>query len=419
MAGELAIADAVLLEATKSIQTSVGASLNGVSKALQAVRRHLNMDVGFVSEFIGQSRVFRHVDTSLPSAPIHEGQKIALRDGFCLKVVNGELPQMIPDTALVPGAMAIPETTLMPIGAHMSVPIKLSDGSVYGTFCCFSNLPDQSLNERDLSVMKTVADMIAWQIEANAADIAKKASASRQIQSAIAKREPEIVYQPVFRLADGAPVGAEALARFSAEPRQPPERWFEKAGIAGLRVDLELAALENAIAGYEVCWAGNSTSRLCVNVSAATVIDCDLLTIISPAYCGRMVLEVTGHNSVVDYDRLEPALSPLRALGLKVAVDDAGLGYGSLSHVLRLRPDIIKLDLGLTRDIDKDELKRSLAAAVLDHANRIGCEIVAEGIETPAELAVLTELGIHMGQGYLLARPGSIGDVIRHRGLMG
>src|SRR5680860_1166800 len=88
-------------------------------------------------------------------------------------------------------------------------------------------------------------------------------------------------------------------------------------------------------------------------------------------------------------------------------IDDAGAGFASLRHVLGLHPDAVKLDLSLTRDIDRDPVRRALAASLVTFAREIGAAIVAEGIETRAELEALRALGVTHGQGYLLARPGS------------
>ncbi|MDQ3570948.1 MAG: EAL domain-containing protein, partial [Actinomycetota bacterium] len=94
-----------------------------------------------------------------------------------------------------------------------------------------------------------------------------------------------------------------------------------------------------------------------------------------------------------------------RQRGLRVAVDDAGAGYASFRHILRLRPDIIKLDMALTRDIDRDPARRALAAALITFAENTGSTIVAEGVETAEELHALRQLGVTAAQGYYLGRP--------------
>jgi EAL domain-containing protein (putative c-di-GMP-specific phosphodiesterase class I) len=119
----------------------------------------------------------------------------------------------------------------------------------------------------------------------------------------------------------------------------------------------------------------------------------------------RIVLEITEHESVDDYAKLGAALAPLRERGLRVAVDDAGAGYASFRHILKLEPDVIKLDISITRDIDTQISRRALAAALIRFAEETGSRIVAEGVETEAELAVLRELRVNKAQGFLIGRP--------------
>lgn len=98
-------------------------------------------------------------------------------------------------------------------------------------------------------------------------------------------------------------------------------------------------------------------------------------------------------------------LAPLRSRGLRLAVDDAGAGFASFRHILQLKPDIIKLDISITRDIDTQVSRRALAAALIRFAQETGSKIVAEGVETEAELAVLRGLSVDKAQGYLIGRP--------------
>lgn len=127
----------------------------------------------------------------------------------------------------------------------------------------------------------------------------------------------------------------------------------------------------------------------------------------------RLLLEVTEHSSIGDYGLLSEALAQLRKAGLRLAVDDAGSGYASFRHILKLRPDIIKLDQSLIRGIDHDPGSRALAAALITFARETGSCVIAEGVETEDELAALRVLGVGTAQGYLLGRPGSLPDPIR------
>jgi EAL domain-containing protein (putative c-di-GMP-specific phosphodiesterase class I) len=119
----------------------------------------------------------------------------------------------------------------------------------------------------------------------------------------------------------------------------------------------------------------------------------------------RVVLEITEHEALADYGALAARLAPLREHGLRVAVDDVGAGYASLRHALQLAPDMVKMDMSLTRDVDRDPGRRALAAALISFADETEMTIVAEGIETEGELEALRTLGVQYGQGFYLARP--------------
>jgi len=126
-----------------------------------------------------------------------------------------------------------------------------------------------------------------------------------------------------------------------------------------------------------------------------------------------VILEISEHAVVMDYDRLLTALAPFRTLGLRICVDDAGAGYASLRHILALEPDILKLDISLTRGIDRDCKRRALASALIAFAREIDTAITAEGIETAAELETLAALGVTHVQGHFLARPMEIDAALR------
>jgi EAL domain-containing protein (putative c-di-GMP-specific phosphodiesterase class I) len=116
---------------------------------------------------------------------------------------------------------------------------------------------------------------------------------------------------------------------------------------------------------------------------------------------------------VEDYGQLTSALDALRRRGVRVAVDDAGAGYASLRHILRIKPDLIKLDVSLISGIEHDRAKLALAAGITAFAREMGTMVVAEGIETAAQLECLAALGVDYAQGYHLGRPTSTspGDI--------
>lgn len=123
------------------------------------------------------------------------------------------------------------------------------------------------------------------------------------------------------------------------------------------------------------------------------------------------MLEVTEHASIDDYAVIARKLEPLRQRGVRLAVDDAGAGYASFRHILKLKPDVIKLDASLVSAIDSDNGVRALAAAVIRFAEETGSKVVAEGVETEHELEVLRQLNVNKAQGYLLGRPSRLEEL--------
>ncbi|WP_313927581.1 EAL domain-containing protein [Pseudoxanthomonas sp.] len=373
-----------------------------VDRLLDAVRRHLDMDVAFVSEFHGSHRVFRHVVTRLDRAPIRPGDSSPLDEGYCMRVVEGSIPQLIPDTAAVPALECIPETQRVPIGSHLSVPIQLRDGRVYGTFCCFSMASNLSLGQRDLHMMRAFADLLAYQIDGDLDAVQAHEEKVARITSVLEMGQPHMVYQPIYRSSAHRIVGVECLSRFELEPRRTPDVWFAEAREIGLGVRLELNAILSALDGLR---GVEGDFYVALNVSPQTIISGGIDGYIDDLDPHRVVLEITEHSLVDDYKLLNERLVPLRAAGVRIAVDDAGAGYASMRHVLAIHPDIIKLDLSLTRDIDSDSPRRALAAALIEFARQTQSHVVAEGVETATELSALQALGVDDVQGYHLARP--------------
>ena len=373
-----------------------------IQRVLSSVRGYLGMDVAFVSEFAGQQKIFRNVDSSRADAPVKAGGVVPIAEGYCRHVVEGRLPELIPNTGLLPAARAIPETAAIPIGAHLSVPIRLRSGRTFGTFCSFSYLPKPSLDRRDLELMRTFSQLVARQIDGEVEADDRRLEKLERVRGAVGAGDPQIVYQPICRLADGAVTGVEALSRFTSEPRRTPDQWFDEANEVGLAEMLELLAVRKAIVETETL---PRQLTLSVNTSPSVVMHGRLEEALRGFDPHRLVLEVTEHEIIEDYQRLIEALAPYRARGIKVAIDDAGAGYASLRHVLMLRPDIIKFDLSITRGVDVDPMRMAMAAALAEFARHTGTGIIAEGVETESELKVLREIGIEKGQGYLFGRP--------------
>ncbi len=223
-----------------------------------------------------------------------------------------------------------------------------------------------------------------------------------RIERAVTGEGLSLVYQPIWELATHRIVGHEALARFSAEPVRGPDVWFAEAAELGLIAQLELFAIGSALADLPRL---PDDTYVSLNLSHRTAMSPELLDVVAGIDRGRLVFEITEHEAVEDYGALVEALARLREGGGRVAIDDAGAGFASLRHTLRLAPDIIKLDISITAGIDADRARRALARALITFADEMAMTIVAEGIETQAELDALLALGVGYGQGFFLARP--------------
>jgi PAS domain S-box-containing protein len=205
-------------------------------------------------------------------------------------------------------------------------------------------------------------------------------------------------FQPIVKLDDGTVVGYEALTRFSGN--ESPALAFAAAARAGLGIELETVTMAAAVKA-----AGRlpSEAYLSLNASPQFIhsggVEAAIAGVARP-----IVIEITEHVAIGDYDSLRQALADLGP-GVRLAVDDAGAGFASFRHILELAPDFVKLDIALVRGIDQDPARQALAAGMVFFATERGLQLIAEGIETPEELATLRRLGVPLGQGFLLGRP--------------
>lgn len=373
-----------------------------LAEALDSVRRHLRMEVAFIGEFRDGRRVFRHIEGQYHSMALALGEGSLLEESYCQRIVDGRLPELIRNTAEFKEALALPATRALPVGAYMSVPIRFSDGSLYGTFCCFSTHPDDTLSEADLETLRLFARFAGRVLERHALSEQQRNERIDRIKAVIAKRDCWMVYQPIFHLVHNTIIGYEALARFRPEPYRSPDLWIEEAGEVGLRPQLEIMLLETALEALPLI---PDDMYLSLNVCPDALLDGTVVKLLSRQPLQRLMLEVTEHTSIVDYALIAAILEPLRQEGLRLAVDDAGAGYASFRHILKLKPDVIKLDRSLISNVDSDNDTCALAAALIRFAEQTGSKIIAEGVETDAELATLRSLQVTKAQGFLLGMP--------------
>lgn len=379
-----------------------------IEAALTALRKHLNMEIVFVSQFFDGWRTIRFVDADTDRAVVNPGDAFPLSEGYCRLIVTGDLPELIPDTSAVPAAMRIEFTTAIPIGSHVGVPIRMPSGELYGTLCCFRRTPEPSLNLRDLNVVRVVADLIASQLARSSSQSAHEAEFS-SIRAALKDNQPTVVFQSIVDLERLSPIGFECLSRFDALPSRPPNVWFDIAESFGLGVELETNAIRNAIQEY--CRVP-SPLFLSLNCSPSMIRSGRLNRVLDGMPLSRIVVEVTEQTRVDDFSALQRILDPLRARGLRTAMDDTGAGYANLQHLIELDPDFIKLDGMFAKAVGHNPSSRAMVAAIVAFANETGATVIAEQIEDSAVLTVFRRLGVHCGQGFHFSRPAPISETM-------
>lgn len=381
-----------------------------IERMLRAVREHLDLDVGFVSEVVGGKRVFRYVDSKPGVDIVAPGDSDPLEQGYCHHVLAGRLPEFLGDPSRHPLAASLPVTGEVPVGSHLSVPIRFSDGRVYGTFCCFGLDVQPSLDARDLSPLRMVADLAAEYLETIDGVQAAQRRRHRTIEKVI--EDPDamtLVFQPLRDLQTMKIVALEALARFPGH-EHGPGWFFTEASHVGLGVELEMRAVRMALEALDQI---PGSLRLNVNVSPTTLCSPDFFDAIARVPPDRLVVEVTEHAAVDDYGELQTASARLAAAGIWLAVDDVGMGFSGLNHILQSAPRELKLDAAVIRDVHASIVKQALIQSFCVFGDRAGITIVAEGIESAAELDALRALGIRFGQGYHLGRPQPLQSIVR------
>ncbi|MGH2511828.1 MAG: EAL domain-containing protein [Candidatus Limnocylindrales bacterium] len=277
-----------------------------------------------------------------------------------------------------------------------------ADGEIVGLVCILTTDAEQAHH--------LVTDLPAVGEFASAASaiLAPALAERRQLATARAKIEPVIadgtfipVFQPIVDIRTDRAVGFEALTRFA--DGTPPDQMFAAALRAGIGPELEkatvAAALRHAVDLPDDAW-------LALNASAGFILGGGLAETLK-GQTRPIVIEITEHEPINDYARLRAALVDLEP-PVRVSVDDAGAGIANFGHIVELRPDFVKLDISLIRGIDGDVTRQALVVGLAQFTHSLGHDVIAEGVETAAELDTLRSLGIRLGQGYLLARPGPV-----------
>jgi EAL domain-containing protein (putative c-di-GMP-specific phosphodiesterase class I) len=371
-----------------------------VAELLRTAKNSLGLSLTFLTRLDGEVQHLEVVESSIPF--FHDGQQQPQATSLCQAILDGKLPSVIPNIAKIPEAKRLPAARFPRIRSYISVPVSLSDGTLYGTFCAAGFTADNDLTKRDKALMEVLASAAATIIEPGVQERRRDSAIRSRLQPIFDAGGPRIVLQPIVALADGVRVGAEALSRFPAEWVQAPDEVFADAALIGDGLELEMLAVRRAadvfvgVSGY-----------LSINFSAHTLLDVRCQELLNSLPLERIVLELSEHDPVSDYRVLLDALAPLRRNGLRLAIDDVGAGFASLRHILLTSPDVIKLDRSIVAGASDDPILRRLVHSLTDFGHDAGASVVAEGVETRDDAVALRDAGVDYGQGWHFARPGS------------
>ncbi|WP_336922352.1 EAL domain-containing protein [Aquipuribacter sp. SD81] len=369
-----------------------------VADLLRTAKESLRLPVAFLSRLDGTTQTLEVVESDVPVL-FREKVTQVQATSLCQRVLDGELPAVMPDVLAEPAARGLPATKIPHIRSYLTVPVHLSDGSLYGTFCAagLSRRPD--LLARDRTLLDVLARAAALIVEPEMRAQQQRDDVLTRLEPVERAGGPRVLLQPIVDIATGRRVGAEALSRFPAEWQLTPDVVFAQAHGVGRGHHLELLALQRAAAHLAAV-----PGYVSMNVSPATLLTPELLALLEGMPVERVLLELSEHDAVEDYDALRAALRPLRRRGMRLAVDDVGAGFSSLRHIVVTEPDVIKLDRSIVDGVSREPVLRSLVRSLVDFAAGLGAVVVAEGVEVAEDAAALHDLRVGYGQGWFWGR---------------
>lgn len=369
-----------------------------IDELLATAREALGLSVTFLTRMDGTTQHLEQVDSSVPFL-FREGYTQRQDRTLCHAVQQGTLPAVMPDLRRHPEAMALPAARFPRIRSYVSVPVVLADGTTYGSFCGAGLTTDRGLGERDRALMDVLARAVAVVIEPEVRRREQEEQVRARLDPVIQQGGPTVLLQPIVALGSGERVGAEALSRFPASWGRPPDVCFAEAHRLGEGHRLELLALRGAAAHLE-----RVPGYVSMNVSPATLVTPACAELLRELPLHRVLLELCEQDPVEDYDLLHRVLAPLRAAGLRLAIDDLGAGFSSLRHVALCAPDVVKLDRSVVAGVAEQPVLATLVASLVQFAGGLGAAVVAEGVETADDVAALHALGVGLGQGWYYDR---------------
>lgn len=368
---------------------------------LRTARTKLRMEVGFISRFDGDMRTFYLVDSAPGVDIVRSGGSDYRGESLCQRVVDGRAPQLIGDAQQTSGASDLTAVKLVPVGAHISVPIVFSDGSVFGTFCVFSRYSIPELNYRSLAMCRVFADAIATMIEEAEAlpqyESEHRIQLKSEVTELITTHGLKYVRVPLVNLNTGKQEGTELIPSLvrATDNIASPLLLVHQAVRLGLANLIGVNLIEQLLAELS---ASPHERHVVVNVTPEFLAEFNFTAWLNNDLCGRIVFEISEHDRVASYHELKRILQPLRQSGIRLSIDNAGAGFASMQHILQLQPEFVKLDSGLTCGIASDTGQQAMLQALLLFSRSQGSTLVADGISDKQDEDYLLHSGISLGQ---------------------
>ncbi|WP_167577921.1 GGDEF domain-containing protein [Ammoniphilus sp. YIM 78166] len=290
------------------------------------------------------------------------------------------------------------------IELHLNKQISLPAKDSIRLHIGFSKLTGKDVNKEIYQAVKSASQMAKYDVRT------KEFLQHRHFFQILQAENLNSYYQPLVTLKDGSVYGWEGLIRGPENSEFfLPSRLFDYAEKTGRSLMLDSICRRKVLGRLAEI---SADQKIFINVDPRSIEDTNFFQREALYQLDRhglspqnIVLEITERHAITNFTRFRELIGTYRKLGYLIAVDDAGAGYSSLETIVQTYPDFIKLDMSLTRSVDADPVKKAIVEAFVTFARKVGCKIIAEGIETKSELESLLELQVDIGQGYFLGRP--------------
>jgi EAL domain-containing protein (putative c-di-GMP-specific phosphodiesterase class I) len=361
----------------------------------------------------------------------------APRDGsFCGDVVADNAVLVVPDALADPRFRSLPSVVALGIRAYVGVPLVGRDGLPLGTLCVFDVRP-RAFTDRQLATLADLARMVVLVFEQRrrdgtdglrAAGVVDEARDPRRLRQALDSGELVPWFQPLVDIRSGRPHGLESLLRWQHPElgTLPPSAFLPAVEASALVVPVGRAVLDAAVAQVAVlrrrgiCLPGGVAVNVASGQLARPGLAADVVAALSRhgVRGSQLAVEITESTSLPDPELARAELDQLVLAGVRIVIDDYGLGWSNLSRVLELPVSTLKLDRSIAGAVDSDPRAALMVRSTVAMATSLGLDVVAEGVETPAARRVLADAGCAWAQGWLFsaavsgqALPGALGQL--------